>query len=287
MFLCCSISSELRNSPPRLISREKRVGRAFAQARPGPGKDSDAAGKIKIPCLPWRTAFRPRRGEPGITVYSVMHAFFIKGLLPKVFNQRILSGALSQTTMGFAAHFASNVQHAFRNGNPEQLFASLLTGGAIKKGIGGGGNAIRKCAVHVKKKIQGEQDGHVDAEDEEFLLESTLEGYLEKTSVRKSELAGSRKNLRECFVQLKGTGLFYTPSDASHPRKILMNKVRLIAPDRARYYLCSCCPGNMRAVYRKTSSWSKRILWKQNGEEIKSSWTGLRRSRILAILLQS
>jgi len=193
------------------------------------GKSSDDARKIKIPALDFSTAFRPRKGEPGISCYRVVYAFFVRGLLPKVFNQNILGSALTQTLNGFIFNFASTAQSLFRGDH------DLIKMFQVRRGLAVG---IRSYAVHVRKKLQGGQANlRVDAEDEEFLSTSTHEGYLLKGSVSKQvDFAdiGYLCRFKVCHFQLKGRSLFYRPLDGTQHRKIPIEEVQLVALDRAR-----------------------------------------------------
>mmetsp|Transcript_9694 Transcript_9694/g.21072 ORF Transcript_9694/g.21072 Transcript_9694/m.21072 type:complete len:547 (+) Transcript_9694:57-1697(+) len=196
------------------------------------GKSSDKASKIKIPVLEWKTAFRPSKGEPGITTYKVLYSFFIKGLLPKIFKHNILAGALSATATGFAANMAQTTERFFKG---EMDFTGLKK---VGKKIGG---EFRIAGRHVKKKLKADnkvEEARVDAEDEEYLYDCIIEGYLRKCSFlkarRKLNMTVSNKSFKRCRFELKGKSMFYKPMERSEPRKIPLNTIQLVQLDLDR-----------------------------------------------------
>mmetsp|Transcript_16532 Transcript_16532/g.32063 ORF Transcript_16532/g.32063 Transcript_16532/m.32063 type:complete len:344 (+) Transcript_16532:116-1147(+) len=182
--------------------------------------------------LEWNTSFRPRKGEPGITTYQVLYAFFIRGLIPKVFNQKIFGMALTQTASGFAYNFASSAQ-------------SFLRGEFDLKGIVHVGRKIggefRTYGRQVRKKFQSDQnqDVRVDAEDEEFLYgESRFQGLLEKCSLTGSknpvDVSLQGRFFKRYLFQLKGQNLYYKRLKHGEARKIPLGSIQLITLDLER-----------------------------------------------------
>ncbi|GBG30471.1 Protein C2-DOMAIN ABA-RELATED 1 [Hondaea fermentalgiana] len=196
------------------------------------GKSSDKASKIRIPSLEWTTSFRPRKGEPGITTYQVLYAFFIRGLVPKVFNQKIFGKALTQTASGFAYNFASSAQ-------------SFLRGEFDLKGIVHVGRKIggefRIYGRHMRRKFQSEQgqDVRVDAEDDDFLhAQVRCEGILDKASIvgsrNPTEVSLQGRFYKRCFFQLKAHNLYYKRLKGGEARKIELNTIQLVTLDLER-----------------------------------------------------
>jgi hypothetical protein len=206
------------------------------------GKSSDDAGKVFIPAINLTQAFRPRKNEPGVTVYRLAYGFFIKGLMPKVFNNHVFGSALTQTVNGFAFNLANTTASLFRG---EKDLAAL--GDGVVKFNTSIVNGVKAYAVHVKKKIESARvnaAGRVDAEDDEYFLDSTREGYLMKASAsgaddkdhQKAHGAGAlaRHTFKVCHFELKGSCLFYLPVEGTQPRKIRLRDVQLVALDLAR-----------------------------------------------------
>ncbi len=206
------------------------------------GKSSDDAGKVFIPTINLTQAFRPRKSEPGVTVYRLAYGFFIKGLMPKVFNNHVFGSALTQTVNGFAFNLANTTASLFRG---EKDLTTL--GDGVVKFNSSIVNGVKAYAVHVKKKIESTRvnaAGRVDAEDDDYFLDSTREGYLMKASASWAEDKGHQKvhgagaltrhNFKVCHFELKGTCLFYLPVMGTQPRKIRLLEVQLVTLDVAR-----------------------------------------------------
>mmetsp|Transcript_13200 Transcript_13200/g.24483 ORF Transcript_13200/g.24483 Transcript_13200/m.24483 type:complete len:187 (-) Transcript_13200:176-736(-) len=137
---------------------------------------------------------------------------------------------------GFAHNFAHSA-HAFFRGEHD-LTKIFTQHRRIRHGI-------RSYAAHVKNKFQsGKEMSRVDAEDEEYLLDATHQGYLLKASFPPQMDVGcavrSKAVFKSCFFEIKGESVYYKPSQSSHTRKVETREVKKLVLDRDSLSLVLC-----------------------------------------------
>lgn len=204
---------------------------------PGTEGEADTKGVdqlhfIHIPRVDWLREFRPKHGDPGITLYKLLYVFFA-GIAPKVLNTAQSQANISRTLGVIAGAAVPQFKHSLGQG-----VKSLMHGGIMGKGLMSLGKSTDRALQLVHRNVTVNKDAEaqfkvpVDADDEDFLLEQiTLNGHLARyatkvspasapqndeavdpstiTDVDMEKESRRRGSFRRKYFELKGKTLFF------------------------------------------------------------------------------